>query len=409
MQKRVVWSVCAALILILAVVAFLLATGERGLSSGRSDRPPTPFAPRSVEVTRLGDAETEALGWSTEGLDRLFDFVSRLSTDTFIIQTAGVEVGVLGRPEIRFNVHSARKAMLSAVVGQHIGQLPNQIPIDATLEDLDIDDAPMRLTRLQRSATVLDLLRSMSGINHPAAAEGGLAADRDRRLGDSENQPGTIWAYNNWDYNALTTIFERRTGMTVAEAFDIGIARAIGMQDFSVGDAYYIVEPEVSRHRAAMFRMSGRDLARFGQLYLDHGVANRREVVPASWIDRITQDYAVTGIEGLRAGHGYLWWLPASETGLPGGSFFAWGLGWQTVMVLPHWDTVIVLQSDTEEFLRRWLAMQSNGVNGDMALERIVEQCFQSDFISTEFCREDRFTTRREIGALISLIVQARL
>ena len=335
MQKRVVWSVCAALIVVLAVVAFLLATGERGLSSGRSDRPLSPFAPRSVEVTRLGDAETEGLGWSAEGLDRLFDFVSRLSTDTFIIQTGGAVVGALGQPEIRFDVHSARKAMLSAVVGQHVGRQANQIPLDATLEDLGIDDAPMRLTRLQRSATVLDLLQSMSGINHPAAAGGGLTADRDRRLGDSENEPGTIWAYNNWDYNALTTIFERRTGMTVAEAFETGIARPIGMQDFSADDVYYLDAPEVSRHRAAMFRMSGRDLARFGQLYLDHGLAGGRAVLPASWIDRITQDYAVTGIEGLRAGHGYLWWLPASETGLPGGSFFAWGLGWQTVIVLP--------------------------------------------------------------------------
>ena len=121
MQKRVVWSVCAALIVGLAVVALLLATGERGLSSGRSNCPLSPFAPRSVEVTRLGDTETEGLGWSAEGLDRAFDFVSRLRTDTFIIQTGGVVVGVLGQPEIRFNVHSARKAMLSAVVGQHVG------------------------------------------------------------------------------------------------------------------------------------------------------------------------------------------------------------------------------------------------------------------------------------------------
>ncbi|MEP3115519.1 serine hydrolase [Nisaea sp.] len=399
-------SIIAALLLVPAVIlGYLVATGERGLSSGR---PLSPFTPRDVPTSRLDPDRAGSLGWSSEGLDRTLDYLTRLSVDSFIVMTEGEIVASLGDLTVPYSIHSARKAILSAVVGQHVGDGPNEIPLDATLAELGIDDGPGPLTPLQRQATVLHLLKSVSGINHPAAAEGGLTAEKERRLGKGENQPGTIWAYNNWDYNALTTIFERRTGLSVAEAFRDSIAEPLGMQDFTLASASYSEAPDLSRHRAAMFRISARDLARFGQLFVDRGVMDGRSVMPASWVDRITADYTETGIEGLRAGHGYLWWIPSRDTGLPEGSFFAWGLGQQTVFVIPAWKTVIVHQSDTSEFLKRWLALQREGMDGNAALEKIVVDCYAKAGLNSAFCQEHRFTGRREFNRLIDLIVGAR-
>ena len=45
--------------------------------------------------------------------------------------------------------------------------------------------------------------------------------------------PGTFRYYNNWDFNVLGTIFEKRTGLKIGEAFYQRIAKPIGMQDFS--------------------------------------------------------------------------------------------------------------------------------------------------------------------------------
>jgi len=407
MFRRLAYIAAGFVVVLLAAFGYLLATGERGLS-GRGDRIRSPFEPRAVKTYRGDAAEVERLGWSPEGLDTVLDYVSRLSADTFIIMTDGEIVAALGDPDQPYAIHSARKAMLSAVVGQHIGDGPDEIPLGATLEDLGIDDSPVALTPLQRRTTVLDLLHSMSGINHPAAAEGGLTAEKDERLGNTENEPGTIWAYNNWDYNALTTIFEQRTGLSVAEAFETGIAAPTGMQDFSRDAVSYLEAPARSRHKAAMFEMTGRDLGRFGQLYLDQGVVDETAILPASWIDRITSDFTETGIGGLRAGHGYLWWLPDPETGLPGGSYFAWGLGQQSVFVVPGWNTVIVHQSDTAEFLKRWFALQQQGVDADAALEQILFACLEKEALTTEFCREHRFTGRREFDRLISAIAAAR-
>ena len=403
------WIIGFGIAIPVLLLAFLLTTGERGLFSSNGPRVRTSFEPRDVATYQLTGPEAERLGWSPERLGTMLDYLSRLSADAFVIVTEGEIVASLGPLDTVYSIHSVRKAMLNAVVGQHVGDGPTEIPLEATLEQLDIDDAPDPLTPLQRQATVLHLVRSVSGINHPAAAEGGMNADKDERLGHKENQPGSVWAYNNWDYNALTTIFERRTGLTVAEAFRSGIAEPLGFQDLSEDSVSYSVEPERSQHRAAAFKLSARDLARFGQLYLDGGVVDGTAVLPATWIDRISDDYVETGIPGLRSGHGYLWWIPGPDTGLPEGSFFGWGLGQQAVFVTPAWDTVIVHQSDTGEFIKRWLKLQEEGVDGDTALERIVVQCLEKGAQTIDFCREDRFTSRREFDTLMSLIAAARI
>lgn len=70
------------------------------------------------------------------------------------------------------HIHSVRKALLSALVGQHIGTEPKQINLESTLEELGIDDEPHLLNELQKETKVLHLIKSVSGINHTAAAEG---------------------------------------------------------------------------------------------------------------------------------------------------------------------------------------------------------------------------------------------
>jgi len=361
------------------------------------------------ETGRLSEADTKQLGWNPEALDRALDYAKSLSTDTLMIVTDGVVVrsfGDLHRPRM---THSMRKALLSALVGQHAGPGPKQLDLDATLKELGIDDEPGPLSPLQSQAKVLHLIKNTSGINHAAAAEAGLTQEKDRRLGDGENAPGTVWAYNNWDHNVLTSVFESATGLSVGEAFKSGIADRIGMQDFSTASVSYVSEPQVSQHRAAMFEMSARDLASFGQLYLSKGNWRGDQVIPGSWVERIVSDQTPTGDPGLKSGHGYLWWIPGPETGLPRGTYFAWGLGQQALFVLPEWRTVVVHQADMQEFLERLLEItKEEQIDTATALERLALHCLEISHAGSDFCRDDRFILRREFDRLISLIVQAR-
>ncbi|MGI9492025.1 MAG: serine hydrolase, partial [Geminicoccaceae bacterium] len=231
------------------------------------------------------------------------------------------------------------------------------------------------------------------------------------RLGGGENTPGTIWAYNNLDCNALTTIFEMRTDMTIAEAFETGIAAPLSLLDHAPDAIDYIEAPELSQHRAASFHMSGRDLARFGEIYLNGGMVNGEVVIPGSWIDRITNDFTETGNDDdLRSGHGYLWWIPGPDTGLPPGSFWAWGLGQQALIVIPAWQTVVVHQSDTTEFRKRFFELiYEEGVEPESAFEQVAFSCRKRSQRTSAFCVEHRFILRPEMAELVALIAGARV
>ena len=365
---------------------------------------------RAQQTDGVRHTAPATLGWDPRRLADVFEFAATLSTDTLIVMTDGQLVGSLGDLQKPHDVHSIRKALLNAVVGQHVGTGARRIDLDATLRDLGVDDEPGPLTPLQRQATVRHLLKSVSGINHPAAAEGGLTREKNRRLGKTENTPGTIWAYNNWDYNALMTIFETTTGLSVAEAFKTGIADRIGLKDFSVAAVTYRSQPEFSRHKAAMFEMSARDLATVGQLYLSGGDWRGDRVLPEGWVDRIVADHTATGIAGLRGGHGYLWWIPGPDTGLPAGTFWAWGLGQQAVFVVPAWRTVVVHQSDTGALIQRVIGLtQSQGIGMGAAFEKVALSCLEPSRRESAFCKLDRFILPREFDRLISLIVQARI
>ena len=65
--------------------------------------------------------------------------------------------------------HSIRKPFLSALYGIHLGR--GALDLDATMEELNIDDSPPSLTQEEKQATVRDLLKARSGVYHEAAAE----------------------------------------------------------------------------------------------------------------------------------------------------------------------------------------------------------------------------------------------
>jgi CubicO group peptidase (beta-lactamase class C family) len=104
-----------------------------------------------------------------------------------------------------------------------------------------------------------------------------------------------------------------------------------------------------------------RDLARFGELMLDHGAWGSKQVVSSSWVAQATAPSSK-----LAANYGYLWWLNRSGTivsplaatsvkgaksqskqgqmakGAPSSMYWAIGLGDQLIQVDPGTKTVVV-------------------------------------------------------------------
>ncbi len=284
-------------------------------------------------------------GWSEEGLERVEDELDRLGTAAFVLVTDGRTIMSHGRVDQPFRMHSIRKSLLSALIG--IAASEGEMNLEATLGSLGINDKGL-LTPREEAATVRHLLASRSGIYHPAASETDEA--RDERPSRGSHEPGNHWYYNNWDFNALGTIYGSARGQTVGDAFRDRIAIPIAMQDFDVDrDFEYHHEPHLSRHPSYRFRLSARDLVRFGSLFLNQGEWNGRQLVPTDWVSRSTSTITPLDSEGTKGGYGLMWWTTGpNDSSLPAGSYTASGAGGQRLTVLPSIGSVVVHLMDTD-------------------------------------------------------------
>jgi CubicO group peptidase (beta-lactamase class C family) len=299
-----------------------------------------------VPGTEWEHAAPAASGWSEAGLAQARAFSEQMHSSAVVIVQHGKVVAEWGDTTKPTELASIRKSLLSALIG--IAVADHRINLDSTLGELGIDDNPPGLTDVEKGATVRQLLQARSGVYHPALYEtAGMAKRRPPR---GSHPPGTFWYYNNWDFNALGTIYEHATGPGIFEALYRQIAKPIGMQDYKPADGSY-VRGAASIHPAYAIRLSARDLARFALLYLHKGNWAGGQIVPEAWVQESTRSYskAPTG-----QGYGYLWWIGflggavAPSVTLPEGSYLAEGAGGQFALVAPALDLVVVHRLDRD-------------------------------------------------------------
>ena len=291
-------------------------------------------------------AAPEEAGFSSTALDsvrRLADSVRSGAVMAIYRDRVLVAWGDVAR---EFQAHSVRKSLLSALYGIAVAE--GKINLDRTLGELGIDDFH-KLTDVEKRALVRDLIAARSGVYLPAAYGSDQDADRPAR---GSHPPGTHWFYNNWDFNTAGVIYEQLTGEKLYESFARRIARPIGMEDWEPVDGFLVLEPGRSRHPAHTLRISTRDLARFGLLFLREGRWNERQIVPAEWVRESTKPHSELG-EG--DGYGFMWWTHRAGTHPPAYPILnkydlvvARGTGGQAIFVIPGADMVVVHRGDTD-------------------------------------------------------------
>jgi CubicO group peptidase (beta-lactamase class C family) len=203
--------------------------------------------------------------WSAAALAEAQKFSEQIHSTGVVIVHRGAVVAEWGNTTKRTELASVRKSLLSALIG--IAVADGKISLDSTLAQLGIDDNPPALTEVEKQATVRMLLQARSGIYHPALYE--TAAMARARPTRGSHAPGAFFYYNNWDFNALGTIYERATGTGIYDALDRLIAKRSACRTIGRATAYFTGADSI--HRAYPLRMSARDLARFALLYLRDG------------------------------------------------------------------------------------------------------------------------------------------
>jgi ankyrin repeat protein len=296
----------------------------------------------------------EALGWSSEKLELAKEHFEKIGSAAVVIVVDGLILDEWGDTSRHFRAHSMRKSLLNAIFGIHVDE--GHINLEATLEELGIDDNEP-LTASEKQATIRHLLKGRSGIYLPALYLGGSFNNPPR----GSHPPGTFFHYNNWDFNVLGTIFEQESKTKLFEEFKRRIADPLQMEDFSVEDCTYFRGSHGdninTRFPAYPFRISARDLARFGLLYLRNGQWHGQQIVPAKWIRESWTPYSV--YYGTKTLYGYMnWRMYLKGKLLPGGLrlkdniYWTSGINVHRLYVVPWANLIVVHRVNSDIAIR---------------------------------------------------------
>jgi CubicO group peptidase (beta-lactamase class C family) len=315
-----------------------------------------------------------AAGWNVAKLDQARAFAETLDTGALFVVHRGKVILDYGKSSARWNGQSMRKSLLSALVGVAVSR--GQIRMDATLAELGIDDVEP-LTAAEKRATVRDLMMSRSGVYHSALYE--TRSNKESKPPRGSHRPGQFFYYNNWDFNTVGTIYEKATGTKIGEAFEREIAGPLQMDDFRARDVTYLTSSSISERmsgnrsnqRAYVFMISARDFARIGQLYLNEGRWNGRQILPAQWVRASVQ--GSEAVDGAK--YGFMWWVYDD-------GFAARGFRGHKVKVFPALDLVIVHRVPTggvglvAQMKRRFIGAASvSEPDLDKLMKMIVDAC----------------------------------
>ena len=301
----------------------------------------------------------ELAGYSSEKLNVLRAWLKTQQTTALQVSIRGrviFEYGDVGRVS---KVASVRKSVLAMLYGNYIAQ--GKIDPNLTVEQLGLTDVQPFLP-IEKGATLQHLLTARSGIYLPTANEE-LTALTPKR---GSQAPGTYFQYQNWDFNAVGTAFEKLTGKDIFLALEEDLAKPIGMQDFDRKRQRKNNEMPITRHPEYAMYLSTRDMARLGLLMLADGRWRNTQVMPKGWAGQITtlvthaDELHPMGVGAYRTqigrwGYGMLWWVwdapvwPATLTGPYQGAFTAIGANGQYITVLPAMDMVFAHKVDFDE------------------------------------------------------------
>jgi CubicO group peptidase (beta-lactamase class C family) len=151
--------------------------------------------------------------------------------------------------------------------------------------------------------------------------------------------PDALWTYNGGGTELLGNIIERVSKKSL-EAF----ARETLFQPLGITDVEWKPYKNGKIAAAAGLRLRPRDAAKIGQLVLNRGQWNGRQIVSADWIAQsITPRFQAVGYFGSTLFYGYQWWMGRS---LAGDREIKWvgafGWGGQRIFIVPELDLVMM-------------------------------------------------------------------
>jgi len=248
-------------------------------------------------------------------------------------------------PSTRHDLRSISKSVTSLLWG--IAESENKVPpLDARVLDLMPELVGLK-TAGRQDITIGHLLNMTSGLAWNESGGYGLGnpeqglywrSSQARYLFDRpmKDPAGQSFSYNGGSTAVLTAMLEKGVGMSLPDYARTRLFAPLGITDWE-----WLSDIRGRPLGFAGLRMRPKDLAKIGQLLLQHGRWNRKQIVPSTWIDASLQPRIAAG-NGFQ--YGYHWWH--GKTRAMGGEqawTAAFGNGGQRLVVVPGLDLVVVV------------------------------------------------------------------
>ena len=286
----------------------------------------------------------EEFGFDSEILSNLINGIKeeKLNVNSLLIRRNNVTIlDAHFYPQKSEDIHdvaSISKSITSLLVGIAIEKgfidSVDQKMIDFFPEDTSFFDTPSK-----KELTIEHLLTMTSGIcsdfSQGENMREKMKTDNSSLAmlltGDLVTRPGERFAYCSPGVQLLSMIIQKSSRMSL-ESFAVKhLFDPLGITDYRFG-----ADLNGYSNASGDIFLKAKDLAKIGQLILDHGSYDGNQIISNNWV---TQSITPKSSPNEEESYGYLWWLREDL----GGLIEAQGRGGQRLIILPEKDIVIVM------------------------------------------------------------------
>jgi len=272
-------------------------------------------------------------------------------------------------------LYSLSKSFTSTAVGLAIAD--GKFSLDDEVIKFFPEDVPAEVPASLRAMRVRDLLRMNTGHQTEAQLfreEPGqpqeLTWTRKFFAHPVPFKPGTHFLYNSPATYMLSAIVQKTTGQTLLDYLRPRLFDPLGFENPT-----WVASPQGISAGAYGLMARTEEIARFGQLYLQKGMWNGRQLVPAAWVQQATSLQTSNGSSPKSdwdQGYGFQFWRSRHNSYRGDGAFG------QYCLVIPDLDAVVAITSGVRDMQRVmnlvWdkllPAMQANALPEDAAAQR---------------------------------------
>jgi CubicO group peptidase (beta-lactamase class C family) len=237
------------------------------------------------------------------------------------------------------SLFSLSKSFTSTAVGLAISE--GKLSLDDEVLKFFPDDAPAEPSNNLKAMRVSDLLRMSTGHQTEPGRRSDQPWTKTFLAQPVSFKPGTHFLYNTSATYMLSAIVQKSTGTTLLDYLRPRLFEPLGIEH-PTWDA----SPQGISAGGYGLSIRTEDIARFGQLYLQKGKWQGKQLVPEAWVEAATARQTSNGSSPKSdwdQGYGYQFWRCRN------GSYRGDGAFGQYCIVLPEQDAVIAITSGVRD------------------------------------------------------------